>query len=323
MTLAVDLSLRQGSFMLRASFSVPPGITALFGPSGSGKSSLLSAIAGLNRAVGSIWLNGKSLEGLAAHRREIGLVFQDARLFPHMDVRGNLHYAQRRACKPHGIGKVAGFFEIGGLLDRSIHNLSGGERSRVALARALIAAPSLLLLDEPFAALDSPRRKAYIAVLREAQKAFGFSALAVTHDIADACALADNMIALKDGQIAAAGHLREAAHLPAFQALLDPREIGVPIQSDRLAVGRVSSPSALWLRADQVLLASERPIAISARNVLECRVISLTRETSDSHLITLETQSGIMLSRLTVEAVQSLAISPGWEGWALFKAHAF
>lgn len=323
MSLAVDLTLRQGSFRLEASFSAPPGITALFGPSGSGKSSLLSAIAGLNRATGNIRLNGKHLENIAAYRRGIGLVFQDARLFPHLNVLGNLRYAYRRADTPHSVQAVAEFFEISDLLDRAVNNLSGGEKSRVALARALIAAPSLLLLDEPFAALDSRRRNAYIAVLREARETFGFSALVVTHDIADACALADNVIALRDGRVAAAGPLKETALLPAFQSLLDSREIGVPLRSAVHIASRASSPSALWLRADQVLLATDRPVAISARNVLRCRAASLISEASGSCLVELETQSGRVLSRLTSEAVDALRIGPGWEGWAIFKAHAF
>lgn len=323
MSLAIDITLRQGGFELKASFSAPPGITALFGPSGSGKSSLLSAIAGLNRATGYIRLNGKNLENIAAYRRGIGLVFQDARLFPHLNVRENLLYAYRRATTPHSVQSVADFFEIGGLLDRSTTNLSGGEKSRVALARALIAAPPLLLLDEPFAALDSRRRNTYISVLLEAQKRFGFSALIVTHEIADACALADHVIALKDGHLAAAGPLGETALLPAFQSLLDPRDIGVPMRSDLLVASRAAAPSFLWLRADQVLLAADRPTAISARNVLKCRVISLAREASGSCLVKLDTTSGSMLSRLTTEAIQSLGIQEDWKGWAIFKAHAF
>jgi molybdate transport system ATP-binding protein len=323
MTLAVDIALRQGSFRLEASFSAPTGITALFGPSGSGKTSLLSAIAGLNRASGSISLNGKGLENLPAYRRGVGLVFQDARLFPHVNVRNNLLYAQRRAANPHDIQSIAGFFEIDDLLDRSVRNLSGGEKSRVALARALIAAPSLLLLDEPFAALDGVRRNAYIAVLRDAQKVFGFSALIVTHDIGDVCALANDVVAMNHGRIAVAGPLKETAHTPAFQALLDPRDIGVPLQPDHLIAGRASSPSALWLRADQVLLAADQPTAISARNILKCRVIALTKEPSGSCLVKLDTASGAILSRLTREAIQSLGIREDWGGWAIFKAHAF
>jgi molybdate transport system ATP-binding protein len=178
-------------------------------------------------------------------------------------------------------------------------------------------------LDEPFAALDGVRRNAYIAVLRDAQKVFGFSALIVTHDIGDVCALANDVVAMNHGRIAVAGPLKETAHTPAFQALLDPRDIGVPLQPDHLIAGRASSPSALWLRADQVLLAADQPTAISARNILKCRVIALTKEPSGSCLVKLDTASGAILSRLTREAIQSLGIREDWGGWAIFKAHAF
>ena len=175
MMLEADIKLCQGRFALDARFTAPDGITALFGPSGAGKSTLLSALAGLKPASGRIALNGKSCEQLGPHRRGLGLVFQDARLFPHLTVRGNLAYAHRRAPARLEIAEVAEFFDIANLLDRPVGNLSGGEKSRVALARALVAAPDFLLLDEPFAALDGARRRAFLQVLRTAHRKYADS----------------------------------------------------------------------------------------------------------------------------------------------------
>ncbi len=322
MTLDINLHFSRGAFRLEAQLSLPAGITALFGPSGSGKSSLLAAIAGLARARGRIALDGEEMQHLPAHRRGIGLVFQDARLFPHLDVRANLLYARRRARQPRQLEEVARFFDIEGLLDRAVTNLSGGEKSRVALARALIAAPRLLLLDEPFAALDGIRRSAFIATLLEAQRAFGFSMLVVTHDIAEACALAGHVVALKQGRVVASGAFAQTARTPEFQALLDPRDVGAALPPAALVSGHAAGPAALWLRADQVLVAAARPSALSARNILESRVRAIVTEAGGSRLVELDSPAGPILSRLTPEAVDALALAPGGTAWAVFKAHA-
>ena len=188
-TLEADIELKQGAFTLRARFAAPAeGITVLFGPSGSGKTTLLSLLAGFRRPDrGTVRLDGTDIADLASHRRGIGLVFQDARLFPHLTVRQNVAYAARRA--PHGglsIEEAARFFDIAALLERPVGNLSGGEKSRVALARALVSRPDFLLLDEPFAALDGTRRRAFIAVLLDMHSVYKLPMLVVTHNIDDA-----------------------------------------------------------------------------------------------------------------------------------------
>jgi molybdate transport system ATP-binding protein len=322
MRLEADIHLKQGNFALDAAFSAPAGITALFGPSGSGKSTLLSAIAGLRRARGRVVLDGRALDSLPAHARGIGMVFQEARLFPHLSVRGNLLYARRRARRSCELELVTRFFDIAALLDRPVNNLSGGEKSRVALARALVAAPNLLLLDEPFAALDGPRRSAFITILREAHQAFGISMLTVTHSIEDACALAGHVVGLKDGTVVTAGPFAEVVRMPAFRQLLDVRDIGAAIHAGHLVSGHAASNQSLWLRADQVLLAARRPEAISARNILEGRVVSIAVEAGGSRLVELKTAAGTILSRLTPEAVRDLQLIPGCPVWAVFKAHA-
>jgi molybdate transport system ATP-binding protein len=328
--LEVDARLRLGSFELDARFTAPgDGITVLFGPSGSGKSTLLSLIAGLVRPDGGrIALGGQVCDGdgihVAPHRRGIGLVFQDARLFPHLTARQNILYARSRAAeaKRLDVAEVARFFDIVALLDRPVRNLSGGEKSRVALARALIAAPDFLLLDEPFAALDGPRRRAFIRVLLEMHRNFRLPMLAVTHDIDDAAALASHLVALKSGRVVVTGAFVQASCDPAFAGLLDPRDSGGAISARLLHSSHDDVQRYLWLRADHVLLAAAPPQAISARNVLEGKIVSVTAEEGGSRLIALQTAAGTVLSRVTAEAVAELALTPGKRAWALVKAHA-
>jgi molybdate transport system ATP-binding protein len=220
------------------------------------------------------------------------------------------------------VAEVARFFDIAALLDRPVRNLSGGEKSRVALARALVAAPDFLLLDEPFAALDGARRRAFIRVLLEMHRNFRLPMLAVTHDIDDAAALASHLVALKAGQVVATGDFAQATGEPAFAGLLDPRDSGGAISARLLHSSHDDLQRYLWLRADHVLLAAERPRAISARNVLEGKILSVTAEEGGSRLVALQTVAGTVLSRVTAEAMAELMLAPGKQAWALVKAHA-
>ena len=324
MTLSADIALERGSFRLEAKIAAPSdGITVLFGPSGSGKSTLLSVLAGLKRADReAVQLEGHNLDGRPPHRRGLGLVFQDARLFPHLSVRQNIAYAWKRAPEQRrpDIEAVAKFFDITLQLDRPVTNLSGGERSRVALARAVASAPDFLLLDEPFAALDGQRRRAFIQVLSDLHRNYHLPMMVVTHDIDDAASLATHLVALKDGQVVMQGAFVESSSTPQFQALLDMADIGTAMPSAvlRTAYGGRSR----WLRADQVRLAAEEPRAVSARNVLAGTVRAVIGESEQSRLVELDTAAGIVISRVTPEAVRELGLEPGKKAWALVKAHA-
>ncbi|HJS45998.1 MAG TPA: ATP-binding cassette domain-containing protein [Rhizomicrobium sp.] len=327
--LDVDVQVARGAFRLAAQFTAPAdGITVLFGPSGSGKSSLLAAIAGLIKSEGTIRLGSRLLAGgkvrVPAHQRGLGMVFQDTRLFPHLTARQNIAYAWRRAPadrRPR-IEDTARFFDIASALDRPVGNLSGGEKSRVALARALAAAPDFLLLDEPFAALDGVRRRAFIDVLLKMHRSFCLPMLVVTHDIDDAAALASNLVALNCGQVVAKGLFHQAAHEQAFAALLDPRDSGAAVPSQLLRSGRDGGRRHLWLRADHIVLAAERPHAISTRNVLEASILSIGREPEGGCLVELKTTAGVLVARVTMEAVEELGLAVGSRVWALVKAHA-
>jgi molybdate transport system ATP-binding protein len=322
-TLEADIEFKQGTFALRARFAAPAeGITVLFGPSGSGKTTLLSLLAGFRRPDrGTIRLDGTDIVDIAPHRRGIGLVFQDARLFPHLTVRQNIAYAARRA--PHGglsIEEAARFFDIALLLGRPVGNLSGGEKSRVALARALVSRPDFLLLDEPFAALDGIRRRAFITALLDMHRVHNLPMLVVTHNIDDAAALASHLVALKSGQVVSTGAFVETSRAPQFQVLLDAADTGTAMPAASLRSNR--GGQSLWLRADQVVLAAQEPRAVSARNVLAGEVKAVTAEGDQSRLVELGTHAGTVLSRVTPDAVRELGLEPGKKAWALVKAHA-
>ena len=322
--LQAHLKLTRGRFVLDAQFQAPANaITALFGPSGAGKSTLLSALAGLMRSEGSIALNGREVSQVPPHRRGFGLVFQDARLFPHLTAGQNLAYARHRAPESKlEPADVAAFFDIAALLDRPVANLSGGEKSRVALARALVAAPDFLLLDEPFAALDGPRRRAFIQVLLAAHQKFQISMLVVSHSIDDAAALASHLVALKEGRVVAQGPFAKTALSIAFQGLLDPRDTGAVLAAGLLHGAKQDGVQGVWLRADHVLIATAPPQNLSARNIIEGRVETLAAEPDGSLLLTLATAYATVLARLTPEAARELQLQPKKTAWAVIKAHA-
>jgi molybdate transport system ATP-binding protein len=330
-----DLSVTRGAFTLEVDFALPPaGVTVLFGPSGAGKSLLLSAIAGLTPLrSGGVRLDGRWLEGpdapvrAAAHERRIGLVFQEARLFPHLSVRDNLRYAQARAgvsAAPMGFDEVVAEFGLGDLLGRSVRGLSGGEKSRIAIARALLAAPRWLLLDEPFAALDGRRRRERLVHLRDLSARADLPMIVVTHLVEDVVDLADHVVALRAGRCVISGDVAGAMAGEDFLSLLEDRDVGARI--DRPSVrsgGTQARGGAVWVRADTVILASSAPSGLSARHVWAGRVRSMRREAEGSYLVRLETQAGDLLSRITQEAAEELSLSPGGAVWAVVKTHAF
>lgn len=328
--LEARIRLRQGSFLLDADFSAPgDAVTALFGPSGAGKSTLLSVLAGLKRCDGHILVNGRlcadSETGVHVppHRRGFGLVFQEARLFPHLTAGQNLAYARRRAPQSRfDMDDVAAFFDIAALLDRPVGNLSGGEKSRVALARALLGAPDFLLLDEPFAALDGARRRAFIAVLFAAHRKYAIPMMVVTHNIDDAAAMASQIIALDKGRVVAAGAFADIAGQGAFQALLDRSDIGAVFPVAALRSADELALAGLWLRADHVVIATMPPHGLSARNIVEGQITGLKAESQNSLLVALETKTGAILARVTPEAARELDLKIGRPAWAVVKAHA-
>ena len=213
--LRVDVSKRLGEFAIEASFANEGRVTGLFGASGAGKTSLINMIAGLLRPDrGVIAIDGETLDDtstrrhVAAHRRRIGYVFQDARLFPHLDVRGNLDYGRRmNRLAEDGVlwRRVTELLDIGDLLDRRPGKLSGGERQRVALGRALLSQPRLLLLDEPLGSLDEERKEEILPYLVRLRDEAGIPMVYVSHDAAEMRQLATEVVMLRRGRVTAFG----------------------------------------------------------------------------------------------------------------------
>jgi molybdate transport system ATP-binding protein len=205
--IGLDFRLWQGSFTLDISVRLDKPVTALFGPSGAGKTTVLDAIAGLRTpGSGSITINervvfdSRSGINVPTHRRHVGYVAQDVALFPHMSVRKNVLYGRREGQRL-SLPIVTRMLEIEGLLDRNVPQLSGGERQRVALARALMSAPELLLLDEPLAAVDVERRRRILPYLERVRDELRVPIVYVTHDRSEATQLADEVIVLREGRL--------------------------------------------------------------------------------------------------------------------------
>jgi molybdate transport system ATP-binding protein len=225
--LRVDVFKRLGEFTVEASFASEGRVTGLFGASGAGKTSLIDMIAGLLRPDrGVISIDGDTLDNtstrthVAVHRRRIGYVFQDARLFPHLDVRGNLDYGRRmnRLTEEAALWRrVTGLLDIGDLLDRRPGKLSGGERQRVALGRALLSQPRLLLLDEPLGSLDEERKEEILPYLIRLRDEAGIPMVYVSHDPSEMRKLATQIAIIQRGRVTAFGgaEVLPAVHAPA------------------------------------------------------------------------------------------------------------
>ena len=222
--LRVDVAKTLGEFTLEASFTSEGRVTGLFGASGAGKTSLINIIAGLLKPDrGIVTLDGETLDDTAAgvhvppHQRRIGYVFQDARLFPHLNVRQNLDYGRRMNRLPEDPAqrqRVTDLLDIGELLARRPGKLSGGERQRVAFGRALLSKPRLLLLDEPLGALDEDRKREILPYLVRLRDEAGIPMVYVSHDAAELRQLATQIVMLKRGRITAFGGVKVLTGAP-------------------------------------------------------------------------------------------------------------
>jgi molybdate transport system ATP-binding protein len=344
-----NISLPLAHFTLEVNVEVRSRITAVFGPSGAGKTSLLDLIAGLRRASSAfIQLDDLVLTDTAKnfsvppHQRAIGYVPQDLALFPHLSVRQNLLYGCKSGSNAgplFGFNHVIEVLEIQPLLARGVTGLSGGEKQRVALARALLASPRLLLLDEPLASLDAPLKAKIIPYLIRIRDEFRIPMLYVTHDRLETLALADEMVVLINGTVAQAGSVPEVFSRPAnlavaglltVETVLPGRIVKMDDELVTVSVGPTlltavaqnlpanTSEVHVCIRAEDVILVKGNESLSSARNQLPATVQSVTREGA---LMRVELDCGFTLVvLLTNRACEDLTVKPGDHFFALVKA---
>ncbi len=344
MTLCVAIAHRRGTFALDVAFEAQtPGVATLFGASGSGKSTVIAAIAGLLRADSAqIWLDGEALHAQPPQARRIGVVFQDALLFPHMSVGANLRYGQRRA-PPGRIGfdDTVALLGIGGLLDRRPATLSGGERQRVGIGRAMLSQPRLLLMDEPLSALDQPRRADILPYLARLRTALRIPIIYASHAMDEILALADTLVLLDQGLVRAHGPLATLAarvDLPlamradaagVLHGIVDAHDAGrgltaIAAGPQRFLVPLLDAPVGAAVRllvpAREVILARDAPGLISVNNVFPAWVQSMAECAPGQAAVAIDGGAGPLLARVTLDAARRLDLRPGERVLALVKS---
>jgi molybdate transport system ATP-binding protein len=369
--LSVAVEHRFGSFVLDAAFDSAGGLTALFGSSGAGKTTLINAITGLIRPErGRIVVDGAVLTDtergifVPARRRRIGYVFQEGRLFPHLSVRQNLLYGRWFAPKAPtlpspasggGVGRGSGgagefdqvvdLLGIGALLGRRPANLSGGEKQRVAIGRALLARPRLLVMDEPLASLDEARKTEILPYIERLRDAAGVPIVYVSHAIAEVARLATTLVILDKGRIAAVGPtaaimgridlfpLTERAEAGAILATkVAGHDAAFGLTTLRAAAGELRVPHLdlpvgaalrVRIRARDVMIALQPPEGLSALNVLPGTVVEIGRAGGPIVEIRLDCAGEALVARLTRRSVETLGLAPGRWVYAVIKSIAF
>jgi molybdate transport system ATP-binding protein len=350
--LAVAAATKRGAFALDVRFDLPtPGVAALFGRSGSGKSMVVNTIAGLlkpdlGRIVhdGSVLLDTQQRIEVPPERRRMGYVFQDARLFPHLSVAGNLRYAERRASGSAyvSLDTVTSLLDLGSLMDRRTHQLSGGERQRVAIGRALLTQPRLLLLDEPLAALDDARREEVLPYLESLRDHLAIPMVYVTHDFDEVLRLATYIVLMESGRVIAQGEVAKMSLDPHLRSLIGPDQVGAIIDGvvlgfdaasglTKVRVGHgdlyvqardlaVGTPLRVQLLARDVIVSTKIPERLSVRNCLAGLVTSIQDDDLGSDLVTIDIGGALIVARITKAATRDLSLTPQMSTWALVKS---
>ncbi|MCV2869665.1 molybdenum ABC transporter ATP-binding protein [Defluviimonas sp. WL0002] len=344
----LDLDIRhsRGDFSLAVQAALPAsGLTAVFGPSGAGKSTLLRLVAGFERAEGRIAFGDQvwSDQGhfVPPHRRRVATVFQEPRLFAHLDVRGNLSYAARRSGAE--IAPVVRDLGLEPLLPRRTGGLSGGEAQRVALARALLTRPRLILMDEPLSALDQARRAEILPLVEGLRDRLGLPILYVSHSVGEVARLATHVLAMVQGHVASLGPAEDvfanSAAAVAFGgeepgSLIAARVIGMT--DDGLCrlgfaggeillpepVGPKDAKVRVFVRARDVMIAAARPEGLSALNILPAVVHAVGQVNAASSDVILDMNGSRVRARVTHRSVRNLELSPGRACHAILKSVA-
>ena len=353
----IEVSIRKAlpAFALDVEFQAPStGITALFGRSGSGKTSIIQAIAGSVRpdqgriAVGDrVFFDSSRGVDMPIQLRRIGYVFQDSRLFPHLSVKSNLAYGYRRARgeRKHELDAVIALLGIGELLERRTHNLSGGERQRIAIGRALLAQPELLLMDEPLSSLDPPRKSELLPYIERLRDVLGLPILYISHAFNEVVRLADHLLVVDGGRVVRSGPLLELASDPELSPLVGRFESGSVIEctvlrhdtgvalstlaftGGELRVPQVDLPIGerlrVRIRARDVAMSLSQPVDISISNRLPGRILRITSQDGPYAEAVIDIGGAALRSLVTRELAARLGLQPGSEVWALIKSVAF
>jgi molybdate transport system ATP-binding protein len=351
----VDVALKLGVFDLEVSFENELGITALFGRSGSGKSMTINLIAGLARPDrGRIVLDDRTLVDIEAaifvpkHRRRIGLVFQDAQLFPHLSVKQNLLFGRwfaPRAEPAIGFDSVVDTLGIGHLLGRRPVHLSGGERQRVAIGRALLASPKILLMDEPLASLDNERKLEILPLIETLRDEFRIPIVYVSHAIEEVARLAERVVVLERGRVAAIGTVEDVLE-PGRSHVAESRFVRSSVITGRLSrvddeygLTEISHPAGtIWLvgragprareariviKATDITLSTSRPRNLSVRTVLAGTVASVETDGGPLAAVAISLQGhGRLVALATRRAIDDLGLGCGDQVFALVKTVA-
>jgi molybdate transport system ATP-binding protein len=353
--LTVAATKQRGAFNLDVRFESPtPGVVALFGPSGCGKTTAVNIVAGLVRPErGRVALDDKVLFDselgidIPVEKRDIGYVFQDGRLFPHLNVAGNLKFAERRAARTGSIGfdRVVGMLDLQPLMARRVHQLSGGEKQRVAIGRALLSQPRLLLLDEPLASLDRERREEVLPYLETLRDQLALPMVYVSHHFDEVLRLATHIVLMQSGTVAAQGGIGAMSLDRRLRAMIGPDAVGAIVEGAvidredgllRVRVGegqiRVNAPSSapgatlrVQLLARDIIVSTQMPRFLSVRNNLKGTVTAV-EDDGASDLVSIDVGAGlrtggpVILARVTKAATRELALVPGKPVWALVKS---
>ena len=354
MNLEVDIHHAAGDFTLDAAFAIDGPVTALFGPSGSGKSTLVNVIAGLVRpARGRVVVGGGVLFDTQAridvprHRRRVGYVFQEGRLFPHLTVRQNLVYGRFFAPRDGAVATldvVVELLGIGQLLARRPASLSGGEKQRVAIGRALLANPRILLMDEPLAALDEARKAEVLPFLERLRDEVRVPIVYVSHSLDEVLRLASHMVVLEAGKVVGSGPVEEIMGRVDFAPFARRRDAGAVLNltvagHDEaggitrleghlgiISVPRIDAPVGarrrLWVHARDVILATSRPEGLSAQNILPAIVETIVQREDGGADVALDCGGDRLVARVTGRALQALALTPGRPIYVIVKSLA-
>ncbi len=350
MSFDVDITCQQGNFEISAKFSTPSGVTVLFGPSGAGKSTLINAIAGLvTPQHGHIHVGGHLLfdsqtgENLPTHRRQLGYIFQESRLFPHMNVQRNLVYGRRFARGSTSVVQfehIVELLDLAPLLNRRPVGLSGGEKQRIAIGRALLSSPRLILADEPLAALDQARKAELLPYFERLRDELNIPILYVTHSVSEVARLATTVVTIKDGQVISLG---SAEHTFADNAAMPDGQVGALITahvkchhddglSELNAAGiplhlpmpqhPVGTKVRLRIAAQDVVIATHPPKGVSALNIISGCILRLAPGTGPDIMVTVDTTAGKILACLTKRSASILQLTEGMDCFVIIKSMA-